>query len=278
MAQQPHLGSGPRHYWGLMITLRHTTLSWTPLEEGSVRRRDLYLTTHNTHKRQISMTPAGFEPTIPARERQQTCALSRAVTGISPFAVYSPYSFLPTSIQYFIINLLTAYFFIFFAIISLHFHHTFFLVLYHNYFLLRLLTSFCPPSGTLHWRYSRTRIFASWILRCDILYSTSMTIHTARNFGARVAQSVKELTQDRVLGVIFSINETPVFRLHSVRTGSGYNRPPIRWTARGLSWWRVKLTTDLYLVSCLDRTGHGTVQTCDQIRLICYFNGGEEAS
>ena len=35
-----------------------------------------------------------------------------------------------------------------------------------------------------------------------------MTIHTAWNFGARVAQSVKELTQDRIPGATFSINET----------------------------------------------------------------------
>ena len=32
-----------------------TTLSTTPLEERSFRRRELYLTTHSTHKRQISM-------------------------------------------------------------------------------------------------------------------------------------------------------------------------------------------------------------------------------
>ena len=105
-----------------------------------------------------------------------------------------------------------------------------------------------------------------------------MTIHTARNFEARVAHSVKELTQESMLRVIFSIDETPLFRNPSVHTGSGHNRPPVRWTARGISWWRVKLTTDLYLVSCLDCTGHGTVQICDQIRLICYFDGGEEAS
>jgi hypothetical protein len=36
-------------------TLRHTTLCRTPLHEQSARRRDLYLTTHNTHKRQTSM-------------------------------------------------------------------------------------------------------------------------------------------------------------------------------------------------------------------------------
>ena len=32
-------------------------------------RRDLYLTTHDTHNRQISMPPVGFEPTISAGER-----------------------------------------------------------------------------------------------------------------------------------------------------------------------------------------------------------------
>jgi hypothetical protein len=40
------------------MTLRHTTLGRTPLEEWSARRRDLCLTTHNTHKRQTSMTLA----------------------------------------------------------------------------------------------------------------------------------------------------------------------------------------------------------------------------
>jgi len=41
----------------------------TPVDEGSVRRRDLYLTTNNIHKGHTSMYPAGFEPTIPADER-----------------------------------------------------------------------------------------------------------------------------------------------------------------------------------------------------------------
>jgi len=34
------------------ITLRHTTLGRTPLDKWSARRRDLYLTTHNTHQRE----------------------------------------------------------------------------------------------------------------------------------------------------------------------------------------------------------------------------------
>ena len=42
---------------------------------------DFYLTTHNTHKRQTSMPPGGFEPTILAIERQQPHALDRAATG-----------------------------------------------------------------------------------------------------------------------------------------------------------------------------------------------------
>ena len=44
-----------------------TTVGMTPLDEWSARRRDLYLTTHDTHNRKISMTPVGFEPTISDR-------------------------------------------------------------------------------------------------------------------------------------------------------------------------------------------------------------------
>jgi len=41
----------------------------TLLDEWSAQRRDLYLTTHNTQKRQTSMPPAEFEPTIPSSKR-----------------------------------------------------------------------------------------------------------------------------------------------------------------------------------------------------------------
>jgi hypothetical protein len=75
-------GPRPPHYWGFTITLRHTTLGRTPLDEWPARRRDLYLTTHNTHKRQTSMPPAGFEPINPVSERPQTHALDRTATGI----------------------------------------------------------------------------------------------------------------------------------------------------------------------------------------------------
>jgi hypothetical protein len=65
-------GPGPPQYRGFTITLRHTTLCRTPLDEWSARRRDLYLTKHNNHKRQTSIPPSGFEPKIPASERLQT--------------------------------------------------------------------------------------------------------------------------------------------------------------------------------------------------------------
>jgi len=62
-------------------TQRRITDGRTPLDEWSARRRDLYLTTHNTHNRQISMAPVGIETTISAGERPQTNALNRAAIG-----------------------------------------------------------------------------------------------------------------------------------------------------------------------------------------------------
>jgi hypothetical protein len=51
---------------------RHATIGMTSLDEWSIRRKDLYLTTHNTHNRQTSIPPVGFEPTISAGERPKT--------------------------------------------------------------------------------------------------------------------------------------------------------------------------------------------------------------
>ena len=66
---------------GFTITLRHTILGRTPLDEGSARRRELYLTIHNTHNRQPSTHPVGFEPAIPTSQRLESHALDHAVTG-----------------------------------------------------------------------------------------------------------------------------------------------------------------------------------------------------
>jgi len=63
-------------------SVRHITLGRTPLDEWSARRRVLYLTTYNTHKRQTSTPVAGFEPIIPTSEQPQTHALDRAAIGI----------------------------------------------------------------------------------------------------------------------------------------------------------------------------------------------------
>jgi hypothetical protein len=62
-------------------TQTRTTICRTPLDEWSARRRDLYLTTPNTHNRQPPRLLAGFEPTISASERPQTHALDRASPG-----------------------------------------------------------------------------------------------------------------------------------------------------------------------------------------------------
>jgi len=75
MGRQPVMSPGPPRCWGFTIKLRRTRVCRSPLDEWSARRRELYLTTHNTHRRQASMPPAVLEPTIPASERPQTHAL-----------------------------------------------------------------------------------------------------------------------------------------------------------------------------------------------------------
>jgi len=41
------------HFRGFTVTFRHITIGRTLLEEQSVRRRDLYLITHNTQKHDL---------------------------------------------------------------------------------------------------------------------------------------------------------------------------------------------------------------------------------
>jgi hypothetical protein len=80
-------GSWAPHSWGFYHTQRRTTVGRPPLDEWSARRRDLYLTTHNTHNRQTSVPPLGFEPTISAGERPQTHVLDRADIGTGAFQI-----------------------------------------------------------------------------------------------------------------------------------------------------------------------------------------------
>jgi len=119
-------GLGPPQYRGFTIKLRHTTHGKTPLEEWSARRRDLYLTTHKTHKRQhkmpcsdsnpqsqqasdrrptpytaykviYSLQPTGcfmchrFESRIPRSSSAVHCTLMWFVCGSDPAAVISMY-------------------------------------------------------------------------------------------------------------------------------------------------------------------------------------------
>ena len=65
LARQPLSGPWPPPYSRGFLsfldhTQRHTTVGRTPLDEWSARRRDLYLTTHNSHNRQTFMPPVGF--------------------------------------------------------------------------------------------------------------------------------------------------------------------------------------------------------------------------
>jgi len=69
--QGSHIGPGGP-LWLSSITLRHTPISRTPMDEWSVRRRDLWQ--HTTLIRETSMNPAGFKPAIPASEGPQTQA------------------------------------------------------------------------------------------------------------------------------------------------------------------------------------------------------------
>ena len=83
VAQQVPVGQGHliiEDSWS--HSFRHTTIARAPLDEWWARYRNLYLTTHSTHKRQTSMLPGRFEPPIPASEGPQTKALDRAATGI----------------------------------------------------------------------------------------------------------------------------------------------------------------------------------------------------
>jgi len=63
---------GPPHYRGFPITIRHTTLGTTPMNKWLTNRRGVYLTTHYTHKRQTSMSPAQPQRASGRRPTPQT--------------------------------------------------------------------------------------------------------------------------------------------------------------------------------------------------------------
>jgi hypothetical protein len=67
---------------GLLIVEVSRSHSDTPHLVGVLwkGRRDLFLTTHDTHKKRSSMPPAGPEPAVPVSERPQTHTLDRTAT------------------------------------------------------------------------------------------------------------------------------------------------------------------------------------------------------
>jgi hypothetical protein len=81
MALRPQSGPWYHHYWNFCHTQRRTTINRTPVDEWSVRRRDLHLTTHNIHNK--------FKPTISAGQQPQPYASDRAATGIGS-SLYTP--------------------------------------------------------------------------------------------------------------------------------------------------------------------------------------------
>ena len=78
----PYSGHGLL-YRGFTITPRHTAFGRTPLDEWSARRRDLYLTTQNTHKRQISMTLRHSNPQSQQSSCRKPVPEDSAVTGLA---------------------------------------------------------------------------------------------------------------------------------------------------------------------------------------------------
>jgi hypothetical protein len=70
-----HSEPRPLHYWGFKNTLRRTTFGSTRLDEWSARRRDLYMTTHNTHKTQKPRT-GGIRTCYPNKRAASDSRLS----------------------------------------------------------------------------------------------------------------------------------------------------------------------------------------------------------
>jgi hypothetical protein len=59
MARQPLGGLGCLIFWGFTITLRHTTLGRTPLDEWPARRRDLSLPDNTQHSQETDIHALG---------------------------------------------------------------------------------------------------------------------------------------------------------------------------------------------------------------------------
>ena len=79
----------------LDLTWWHTKFGRPPRDKWSSHGRDLYLTTHNTHDRQTSMPPAGFEAAVLASRQLQTYSLDCEATGTDT-SLHSPLKIIPS--------------------------------------------------------------------------------------------------------------------------------------------------------------------------------------
>ena len=98
-SQQPPVGQGLLSVEDSWSRSEHTTLGRTPLYEWSARRRDLYLTTHNTHKTDIQ-APGGIRTHNPSKRavadpRLRQRAVTEGNAGILP-NIFFPITFFLT--------------------------------------------------------------------------------------------------------------------------------------------------------------------------------------
>ena len=135
-------------------TQRRTTIGRTPLDEWSARRRDLYLTTHNTHNRQTSMPPVGFEPTISVGERPQTYDLDRAATGTGKFIIII------------VCNIITSY-----QGTCWKWHPS----LRHTWYVVIILLKIVVPFLYRNCSYCQRAVFCNVILSVDCLYKLCLS-------------------------------------------------------------------------------------------------------
>ena len=90
-------------YRAFSITLRHTVLCRTPMDERSASRTDRYLTSHNTPSRQTPCPRTGSEPVISASGQPQIHALDRAVTWIGQSHKIRPNIIFPSVVFYIVL-------------------------------------------------------------------------------------------------------------------------------------------------------------------------------
>ena len=74
-------------------TQRRSTVGRTPLDESAARRRDLYLTTHDTHNRQISMPPVGLCDEL-ITHPEESYRLWRIVCDLETSRIGAPYIYM----------------------------------------------------------------------------------------------------------------------------------------------------------------------------------------